>query len=183
MGNRKSWEFDRQLERGEAGVMIAKMVLRGRYPLVTDYNKDMAMQRRGIDLFAEGLGYIEIKTDYHDDSPNFFLETSVGNRPGAVDTSGAEYFCFIYPNRRQMYLLPRPHIVKWLREHWEEYVQRDKIIPIKSHQGSDTWSANGIVVSREKLIRYVRKAGGKVVRIHWKESEEVLSNLDWGEEV
>jgi len=178
--SRKTWEFDRQLERGETGVMIAKLVLRGRYPMVTDYNTDMAMQRRGIDLLVEGLGYVEIKTDYHDDSPNFFIETGVENRPGAIDTSGAEYFCFVYPNRRRMYLLPRPHIVRWVREHWHEYVQRGKVIPIQSRRGTATWVASGIVVNRDRLTRDIRKAGGTVVRIQWKETEEVLSNLDWG---
>lgn len=175
----KSWSFEQQLQRGETGVLIAKMALRSRYPMIKDYARDMEMQKRGVDLYVEGLGFIEIKADYHDDSPNFFLEVSVGKNPGAVDRSGAEYFCFIYPNKRQMYLLPRAHIAKWMREHWTEYIKNNRVIHIKSHQGRHSWSADGITVNRERLIEYIKRAGGKVVYIHWNETEEVLANLDW----
>jgi len=161
--------------------MLAKMVLRSRYPIIIDYDRDMDMQRRGIDAFVEGLGFIEVKTDSQFNTGNFFLEVSVGSKPGTIDHSGADFICYIFPAAHVLYLLPRPHIVKWLRDKWAWCKRNNKIKTIQSHEGRDTWEAKGVIVQRETLVRAIRRMRGKVIVIKWDESEEVLARTHWEE--
>jgi hypothetical protein len=156
--------------------MLAKMILRARFPQIVDYDQDMEMQKRGIDLMVEGLGMVEVKTDYHT-TPNFFIEVSVGPKPGTIDHSCADIIAFIFPRLREMFLIPRPHIVKWMRENW--YWLRKKVKSIKSYQGKSRWTAEGVVVNRQELIDDVREMGGKVIIISWDESEEILAQTTW----
>lgn len=172
---RRSFNFRRQMSVGAMGVQLAKTILRARFTEIVDYEKDLEMQRRGIDLYVEGLGYIEVKTDTHKPEA-FFFELNVENRPGAVDRSCADYFCIIFPEYRVMYLIPRPELQQWLRNniYWIEEEERNWIKKIESDQGRNHWRATGVVVPRTLLMADI-----EIAIISWNEEEEVI-NAGWG---
>jgi len=176
----KAHNFRTSLAKGASGVMLAKMVLRSKFPVIEDFDKDMRMQKRGIDLYVENLGYLEVKTDFHD-TANFFVEVSVGVKPGTLDRSCADYLCCIFPTQRIMYILPRAYVVKYLRDKWAWLKRKKKVREITSYQGRNTWTAKGVIIDKQQLIRAIRRMKGKVLEITWEESEEVLARSQWVE--
>jgi hypothetical protein len=168
-------DFKTSLNMGEMGVTIAKAVLRSRYSSIIDYNNDMAMQKRGIDLWVEGLGFIEVKTDSHS-SDKFFFELSVQNKPGAVDRCCADYFAMLYFKERVMYLVKRPELQKWLREHWRwmKSDHPDWVKEITSTSQGKEWKAVGVAVPKNEFMKDVN-----VGVLAWDESDEALSNVEW----
>lgn len=173
----KSYSMQGQLSVGAMGVQIAKTVLRSRYPEIEDLQNNKAEQKRGIDLYVQGLGYLEVKTDSH--SPrNLFLELEVSGKPGAVDRSAADYFCVLFYRWRVVYLIPRPELQKWMRENYawilEEHPGWVKII--RSRAGRSRWSAKGIALPRRVLMEDIL-----VKVIEWTEEEEALVGATWKE--
>jgi len=171
----KDFDFTNSLNMGEMGVTIVKSVLRNKYPNITDYNDDMEMQRRGVDLLVEGLGTVEVKTDSHS-SDKFFFELSVAGKPGAVDRCSADYFMVLYFKERVIYIIKRAELQKWLREHWS-FIRRehkDWVKTISSSNKGKRWSAVGITVPRETFTQDVN-----VAVLTWEESEESMGNVNW----
>ena len=163
-----SFGFRNQLSVGAMGVQLAKSVLRSRYPDIVDYAEDMEQQRRGIDLYVPNLGTVEVKTDSHTPT-NFFFELDVEGKPGAVDRSCADYYAVVFPEHRVMYLIPRPDLQKWLRDHMASLQKRDSIRTIRSRHGRNRWEARGAIVPKRLLIRDIN-----VVVVSWVEEEELL---------
>lgn len=173
----KSFNFRSQLGLGAMGVQIAKSVLRSRYDHIEDYADDVEMQRRGIDLYVKGLGYLEVKTDTH--SPKrFFFELDVEGKPGAVDRCSADYYCIIFPESRVIYLIPRPDLQKWLRDNlqWLETDHKDWFKCTTSNERGRYWRATGVVVPKRLLMKSI-----KIDVIRWKEEDEVISAV-WKKE-
>ncbi len=163
----KTFGLTEQLNVGALGVEIAKSVLHKRFGEIKDLQGDMAEQKRGVDLWVEGLGYIEVKTDSH--SPErVFLELDVGGKPGAVDRSTSDYFCVLFYRYHLMVIIPRPELQQWLREHYEEIVRDHAgwIKTIHSRAGKSTWSARGMAVPRAVLARSIN-----ISVLEWKEEE------------
>lgn len=161
----KSFSFRGQLGIGRMGVETVISVLQKRGYICKDLQDDMEMQHRGVDLYVEGLGYLEVKTDSH--SPeNFFLELDVKGKPGAIDRSTADYFCILFPNYQVIYLLPRAELQQWLRENysWIKDEHPDWIRTIHSTAGKSRWSARGVIVPRTVLMKQV-----SVATLKWKE--------------
>ena len=172
----RSFDFDTQLNIGALGVQIAKSILRARYPYITDYAEDKEMQRRGVDLYVEGLGYLEVKTDTHDPRRLFF-ELAVGDKPGAVDRCSADYFCVLYPEHRVIYLIPRPELQKWLRENigWIERKRPYWLKDTASRNEGRRWRATGVVIPRRLLQKDI-----KIAVIQWSEEDERIT-AQWKE--
>ena len=166
---KQSFHFDTQLSIGQAGVRLAKMVLRAVYPKIKDLEKDRDAQKRGIDLYVQNLGYVEVKTDLHEPK-NFFLELSSAGAPGAIDRSCADYFCIIFPYSRVIFLIERPYLQKWLRDN----MCRSKkwIKHVKSRSDWNQWEAIGLVVPRRLLERDI-----DVAQIRWNESDEIIEGV------
>lgn len=162
----RSYGFHNQVNVGAMGVQLAKSVLRSRYPDIVDYETDMEMQRRGIDLLVPGLGLLEIKTDSHKPT-NFYFELGVEGKPGAVDRSCADYYVVIFPAHHVMYLIPRPGLQKWLRDNMTKIRQRNWLRTVRSDQGRRTWQATGAIVPRKLLIRDI-----EIITVNWGEEEE-----------
>ena len=163
---------------GALGVQLAKLVLRRYYPHIEDFADDQEMQRRGVDLFVDGLGYLEVKTDTHS-SRRFFFELSVSGKPGAVDRSCADWFCIIYPQERVVYLVSRPELQMWLRNNlpWIRRDCPDWIKHVDSYVGNRTWRATGVVIPARRLMTDTR-----VEVIQWTEEQERLADTNQGEE-
>lgn len=157
-----------QLQVGEMGVSTVKTVLRSRGYVVEDLQKDMSMQKRGVDLFVEGVGYIEVKTDSYEPT-NFFFELDSSGKPGAVDRSCADYFCVFFFRHHIIYLIPRAELQKWLRDHYANIKEAcpNRIKHIGSSQGTSKWQATGLVVPKEELLKDIR-----VSVIEWTEEDE-----------
>jgi len=170
---KQSFNFDTQLSIGKAGVRLAKMVLRAHYPDIVDLEGDYVAQKRGIDLHIQGLGFVEIKTDTHK-AKNFFLELNVGNKPGAIDRSCADYFCIIFPQVRVMYLLPRPELQMWLRDNiqWIDNLYTGWITTVKSHNKGRQWDAIGLIVPIWRLRQDL-----SIVQIKWNEEDEIIKGV------
>jgi len=170
MSKHSSYNFSAQLGMGAMGVQLAKGVLRSRYQHIEDYGEDEEMQRRGIDLYVEGLGFIEVKTDTHKPR-NFFFELDVEGKPGAVDRSSADYFCVVFPEHRVIYLVPRPDLQKWLRDNLA-WIRRERprwIKTIRSNESGRYWRARGVIVPRRMLMTDI-----KVSVIRWSEKDEAI---------
>ena len=170
---KQSFSFDTQLSIGEAGVRLAKMVLRAVYPHIRDLEFEWPEQERGIDLYVYELGFVEVKTDTH--SPkNFFLELSSDGKPGAIDRSCADYFCIIFPYARVMYLLPRPELQMWLRDNiqWIDNLYKGWITTVKSHSRGRQWNAIGLVVPIWRLQQDL-----DIVQIKWNEEDEIIKGV------
>ena len=170
---KQSFSFDTQLSIGEAGVRLAKMVLRACYPKIIDFSDQPIPQKRGIDLYVDDLGHVEVKTDMHKPK-NFFLELSSDGKPGAVDRSCADYFCIIFPYARVMYLLPRPELQMWLRDNiqWIDNLYKGWITTVKSHSGGRQWDAVGLVVPIRRLRQDL-----DIVQIRWNEEDEIIEGV------
>jgi len=152
------------------GVQVAKAVLRSHYEDIEDYANDKEMQKRGIDLYVGGLGYLEVKTDTH--SPDrFFFELDVEGKPGAVDRSSADYFGILFPEHRVLYLIPRPALQKWLRDNmgWIEKEHPERVRFITSNENGRCWRAKGVIVPRRILAADI-----KISAISWVEEDEVI---------
>lgn len=172
---KQSFSFDTQLSIGEAGVRLAKMVLRAVYPKIVDLKNDSIAQKRGIDLFITDLGYVEVKTDLHKPK-NFFLELSSDGKPGAIDRSCADYFCFIFPYHRIIYLIERPYLQQWLRNNiaWVRRRYKKWIKTVKSHSDWNQWNAVGLVIPIWRLQREL-----DIMQIRWNEEDEIIEGV-WG---
>ena len=168
--SKRSFNFSSQLGLGAMGVQMAKSVLRSHYEDIEDYANDREMQKRGIDLYVAGLGYIEVKTDTH--SPDrFFFELDVEGKPGAVDRSSADYFGILFPEYRVLYLIPRPQLQKWLRDNlsWIEEEHPEWVKHITSNENGRHWRATGVIVPRRVLAMNI-----KISAISWVEEDEVI---------
>ena len=162
--------MQQQLAVGRMGVHLATTILQKRYPIIEDLQSSKSMQKRGVDLFVEGLGYLEVKTDTH--SPErVFLELDVGGKPGAVDRSCADYFCVLFPGYRVLYLMARAELQQWLREKyaWIAGTHPDWVKTVHSKSQQSTWSARGVVVPRVLLAQ-----GVNLGVIEWEEGDENL---------
>jgi len=170
---KQSFNFDTQLSIGEAGVRLAKMILRACYSKIIDFRDQPIPQKRGIDLYVGGLGHVEVKTDMHKPK-NFFLELSSDGKPGAVDRSCADFFCIIFPQARMMYLLPRPELQMWLRDNiqWVDNLYKGWIITVKSHSKGREWDAVGLIVPIWRLQQDL-----DIVQIKWNEEDEIIKGV------
>lgn len=169
----QSFSFDTQLSIGEAGVRLAKMVLRAHYSSIWDLEYDKEAQRRGMDLYIRDLGYVEVKTDTHA-AKNFFLELSSDGKPGAIDRSCADYFCFIFPYSKIMYLVERPYLQQWLRNNiaWVRRKYKKWIKTVKSHSDWNQWNAVGLVIPIWRLQREL-----DIMQIKWNEEDEIIEGV------
>jgi hypothetical protein len=174
--NAKVYGMTEQLAIGAMGVNVAKCVLRSKYPDIVDYDTDKDMQKRGVDLLVKGLGLVEVKTDSHQPEA-FFLELDVGGKPGGIDRCSADYICVLFYKHRLMYLLPRPNVQQWLREHyaWVLTEHPDWVKTTQSSHNNSTWSARGIRVPVGLLQECM-----DVAVITWPESGEVMAGVEWG---
>jgi hypothetical protein len=170
-----SFGFKSQLEIGQMGVSIAKSIIRSKYPNIKDFNDDMEMQRRGIDLWVEGLGYVEIKSDSHS-SDKLFFELTVMGKPGAVDRCCADYYIVLYYKEHLMLIIKRADLQQWLREHWSWIRTKNPtwVKTISSTQNGKYWNSVGITVPREDFERDV-----KVITLTWQDSDEVCHGIEW----
>ena len=170
---KQSFNFNTQLSIGEAGVRLAKMVLRARYSNIWDLEYDKEAQKRGMDLFIRDLGYVEVKTDTHT-AKNFFFELSSDGKPGAIDRSCADYFCIIFPQARVMYLLPRPELHMWLRDNiqWIDNLYKGWITTVRSHSKGRQWDAVGLVIPIQRLRQDL-----DIVQIKWNEEDEIIEGV------
>lgn len=143
----KSYNFRTQMGVGKMGVDLAVDILRDRYDDVENYEHHMDFQARGIDIFVGGLGFVEVKTDLHT-TKNFYFELSMNDGPGGLDKSAADYFAFVFPNERKMFLIKRPELQHWLRN-WKGWYKRhtpDSLKFIHSNQGDNVWITMGLIV-------------------------------------
>ena len=165
--------FKKQLHIGELGVATVKTVLKDRGYVVKDLQNDKPMQKRGVDLYVEGLGYLEVKTDSYTPT-NFFFELDCNGKPGAVDRSCADCFCVYFFRHRVMYLLPRAALQKWLRENYHRIVteQPNRLKRIGSENNGEVWYAHGLVVPKDEVINSI---GAEVVS--WEEEDEHISTM------
>jgi hypothetical protein len=157
------------------GVAIAKSIIRSRYPVIKDFNDDQEMQRRGIDLWVEGLGYVEIKSDSHP-SDKIFLELSVTGKPGAVDRCCADYYVVLFYKEHLMLMFKRAELQQWLREHWF-YIRTKQptwVKTINSTQNGKFWSAVGVTVPRTELEKDLN-----VITLTWQDSDEACHGIEW----
>lgn len=154
-----------QLDVGAKGVEIVKEVLKERYPDIVDLQDDRVMQKRGIDLWVGGLGYVEVKSDSHKPD-NLFLELDVGGRPGAIDRSCSDCFCILFFRHCVLYFIPRAELQQWLREwySWTLDNEPTRLKVVQSSAGNASWSARGLVVPTYVL----EQAIPGIVKMEWK---------------
>jgi len=153
----KSFSFSKQLSMGREGELKAIEVLSARYGKVTDLTKDAECQHNGIDLYVEDLGYCEIKSDSHEDI-NLFLEVDCDGRPGALFSSCAEWYVFLYSACNCLYLIKRAALAHWVFWNWydiEEY-HKNWIKTITSKQGNNTWEAIGVIVPIDLISQDIK---------------------------
>ena len=171
----KTFSFKSQLDIGRMGVAIAKAVIRSKYPNIRDYNDDMEMQKRGIDLWVENLGFLEIKTDSHS-SDRLFFELDVMGKPGAVDRCCADYYVVLFYEERLLIMIKRAELQKWLRERWYWIKTKNTswIKTIKSSHNGKFWSAIGIAIPRRLLEKDL-----DIAVLTWQEADETITGIDW----
>jgi hypothetical protein len=169
----KHYAFMAQFEKGELGVTLAKSVLRQRYEEIVDYDQEMRYQKLGIDLWVKKLGWVEVKTDFHE-SENFFFEYTVEDKPGAIFNSSANYICVIFPRERNMYLIPRNELQHWLAMNIHDILETKPgtVHKIGSYQGGKSWVATGITVPKERILRDTNG-----IHISWNEEDEVIISV------
>lgn len=167
--SKKTFDMQSQLRIGELGVSVVKEMLRdvGR---IKDFRDNARVQKRGIDLYVEHIGYIEVKTDSH--SPkNVFLELEVAGKPGGIDRSCADYIVFLYYRYNVAYVFRRDELQMWLRNNYHTLVAEhpEMYKEILSSSGNNTWSAHGLIVPLKMLTetlwykRYVTGGGSENV--------------------
>lgn len=173
----KSFDFTTSKEKGEMGVILAKAILRERYPDIIDYNDDRVMQSRGIDLDVSGLGWVEVKTDFHKPE-NIFIELESNGRPGTVDKSSSQYFAYIFPRSRVMFLIPTAELRWWLRMYGMQLASIEPNIHkvVESHRGSSSWYAEGLAMP----IEYIQEKL-EIIEIAWREEDEKI-RAEWLED-
>lgn len=166
----KDFDFGMSLSFGEMGVNLVKSILRSKYKNIIDYNNDQAMQKRGIDIWVETLGFVEIKCDSHS-SERFFFELSVAGKPGAVDRCSADYYAMLYYKERRLFLIKRPELQMWLRNHWHwvKHEHPDWVKTIYSSSKGQKWAATGITVPKDIIDKDIN-----IAVLTWGEADEVI---------
>lgn len=109
---------------------------------------------RDIDAFVEGLGTVEVKTDRHRDSGNFFFEVEVGGKPGCIFASRADWLLYWFPPD-EVYLIPLPELQYWLAANWRKYAEQRRERDVYSRRGQRKWRAVGIIPRRTTILHEV----------------------------
>lgn len=163
----RTFGMQEMLKLGEEGVEIVKRVLGVKYPNIIDLQDDHEMQKRGIDLYIGGLGYVEVKSDSHR-TDNLFLELDVGGKPGAIDRSCSDVFCILFFKHATLYLIPRAELQQWLREWyvWNLDNEPGRLKVVHSSAGPASWQARGLVIPTCVL----EEAIPGIVKMEWKET-------------
>lgn len=138
-----------QLKVGARGVERVKKLL-SQYGVVDDLQDDRGWQKRGVDLYAPGLGYVEVKTDRH--TPDrVFLEVDVeGSKPGGVFSSRADWLAVYFVKTKQLFLFRLPDLQFWLAQHYA-LLRATTYRVITSRRGRSVWSVGGVLVPLKVL--------------------------------
>lgn len=149
--------FKEHLNTGVLGVHIVKDILATRYDDILDFEGEMEMQRRGVDLWVPDIGLIEVKADSHKPENFYFELTSHGN-PGAIDRSQSDRFCVLFYKHHLLYFIPTPHLTQWLRENYHEFGEHNSCFRLHtttSYAGPNEWQATGVIVPIEFIMNEV----------------------------
>lgn len=173
--SKDTFGFSSQMEKGMLGVKFVKSILRSKYPKIVDYEKDMTMQKLGIDLYVDGLGFVEVKTDLHD-TDNFYFEISTSGSPGAIFNSSASWFAILFPKLHEMWLIRRSNLQYWLAMNlgYLEKTYPERFKTITSNRGSRHWSAKGVIVPRSDVVKELG-----AIEIKWTEEDEMMPGITW----
>lgn len=146
----RSYDFSEQLTIGRDGVAIIKAYLETKGIKVTDFQDNPEQQARGIDLYAEGYGNLEVKTDTHSNA-RVWLELDVGGKPGCIFRSRADYLviCWVKDNVAAVYKLPEVQL--WLMLNYQGLYLGGALRAVFSHRGHKQWYSLGVPVLRVDL--------------------------------
>ena len=164
----KAFNFSRCLRLGQAGAEWVARVLEsvGLGPVSLTENE----QQRGVDGECAALGKIEIKADFHTNLPNVFLEISVSGQPGCIFTSRADYLVYAFPLEGLIYIFSLPAIQWWLARNLAALTKAGRIKVIHSRNHTREWTAEGVPVPRDELLR---ELGGQRIESDIEFTEEV----------
>jgi len=167
----REYHMASSLAMGQMGEILAKSVFRAKYPdrTIKDYRNDLAMQHRGIDLYIDDLGFVEVKTDSHKPE-NIFIELSSKDGPGAIDRSAADWIAVLYFRHQVMYLIPRSWLQFWIRTNLANIDDKRKRT-LTSTIEDKKWTSKGVFVRLRRLQKDI--PGIRVLT--WDDSDEVMS--------
>jgi len=117
MLSKQPFDYATNKAEGQAGEELAVQLLAPHFESIEQYSEDPFFQKRGIDLWVLGLGYVDVKTDTHQPINLFFEVVGPHNSPGGFDKSRADYYLYMFPLARLAYVLDVPETVFWLREY------------------------------------------------------------------
>ena len=143
------YDFGGQFEIGKQGVEILKGLTAG----CIDYLNDMDKQKRGIDLFIPGVGYVEVKTDTTE-YENVFLEVDTEGRPGGIFNSRADWLYMVFIKQGVVFSVSLPRVQHWLAQHYG-LLNSTCRRTIVSRRGKARWTVGGFIVSRAVLVEEI----------------------------
>ena len=155
----KTYDFSEQLKIGAQGVEAVKTYLESKGVKVLDYQGDMKMQRRGIDLHAEGYGVLEVKTDTHRPT-RVWLEVDVGGQPGCIFRSRADYLVTCWLKHKVAAVYKLPELQLWLMLNWQGLFIAGAVRAVFSSHKGKKWFSTGVPVPRRDLeagLTYVKE--------------------------
>ena len=144
----KTFDFGRCLRLGAKGAEWVVRALNERDVGITLTDDE---QHRGVDGISPQWGRVEIKVDFHDRSPNVFLEVEVDGKPGAIFTSRADVLIYAFPRTGDIYIFPMAWVQYWLAIHLGELKRQGAVREIHTRNHSREWQATGVVVPRSRL--------------------------------
>lgn len=130
---------------------------------VLNIEKNEKYQKLGTDLmvskYLEGrfdTKYIEIKTDKHHNTGNYFLEV-IGNdykgTPGGMIYTKADYVFYYFINIKQLHVIDRVSLQKWIINNGQALKYVD--VPTVDNYNNFLYNTVGALVSRELLKRTI----------------------------
>jgi hypothetical protein len=94
---------------------------------------------------------IELKVCNPHTTTDFFLEI-VSNQdkmtPGCAVYSFADYFCYLFYNRKELYIIPARPMRMWLLENWDNLKTRET----KTRVGSSYYTTKGKIVPEASIL-------------------------------
>lgn len=153
------YDFQEQLEIGRSGVSVVKKFLTAQGHNVADYDDNQEQQMRGVDIFATGVGNIEVKTDMAT-TDNVFLEVESMGKPGCIFSSRSDWLYIVFVKQGRIFRVRLPRLQWWLAQHYGLLNSSRMKKTIHSRNGSKKWSVTGFAVPKTVLVE---EAGGEEV--------------------
>ncbi len=107
-------------------------------------NGDLLIRKNGKNYV------IEVKTDLHVDSRNFFLETNSNyekNTLGCIEASKSDFLFYYFINEKKLYIFKTSNLKKWLK--------RNKTIFFNRSVKNKEYTTKGIIIDKQILINEI----------------------------